>query len=382
VTLCKDWADEVASCSKVFLSASRALASKVLFDGTKINDHRPVFPKSDSRIHTVPFVCGKPSLEALKQAHERLSTVTLCKPAASHFQQGEEQDKPSGATVDGTQTTNNLPRDPPAASTEAKKTMVQPSMHAWSTASPCAVPVAGSGPTCDETIPIGLTPSEFSAWGELRSLCNASTTVFRGRMATLCEVHQHDEAALRACKERILNWRNLGEDGGTLLHAAAASGNFDLIAHLLSSGASPEAVDLRERPPYFLASDRKTRDAFRRARASLPTRWDWEKAGVPSALSAEDEERKKAKEREKRKRQKERRKQQKANAKAAEPEHCVADEDKKKRDASAQGKDAETCDHCKCSFTSSPFFALDKMFCSTDCVRSHRRSLLCGAAMH
>jgi len=41
------------------------------------------------------------------------------------------------------------------------------------------------------------------------------------------------------------------------------------------------------RTPYYLAKDKLTRDAFRKARGldELEFKWDWETAGVPTAIT-------------------------------------------------------------------------------------------------
>lgn len=49
--------------------------------------------------------------------------------------------------------------------------------------------------------------------------------------------------------------------------------NTQVIDLLLAHGASPLTLDHRERPPYFLATARPARDAFRRARGRDPDRW-------------------------------------------------------------------------------------------------------------
>ncbi|CAN0458525.1 unnamed protein product, partial [Hapterophycus canaliculatus] len=71
----------------------------------------------------------------------------------------------------------------------------------------------------------------------------------------------------------------------TPLHVAAAGGHVAVLGVLLERGASPLAEDVRGRVPYLLASNKETRDAFRRARARLPDRWDWAAARVPEPLT-------------------------------------------------------------------------------------------------
>lgn len=56
------------------------------------------------------------------------------------------------------------------------------------------------------------------------------------------------------------------------LHRAAKAGDPERVRRLLESGHDPCARDGKGRPPYDLASDKETRDAFRRFMAQQPDR--------------------------------------------------------------------------------------------------------------
>eukprot|EP00198_Chlamydomonas_reinhardtii_P013555 XP_001702892.1 predicted protein [Chlamydomonas reinhardtii] len=73
------------------------------------------------------------------------------------------------------------------------------------------------------------------------------------------------------------------------LHRAAKAGDPERVRRLLESGHDPCARDGKGRPPYDLASDKETRDAFRRFMAQQPDRWDYSTSGIPSALTEEME---------------------------------------------------------------------------------------------
>ena len=62
------------------------------------------------------------------------------------------------------------------------------------------------------------------------------------------------------------------------------------MARLLSSGHDPTVEDPHGVTAYRLAADREVRNAFRRAMAQEPDKWDWAAAGVPSGLTEEMEE--------------------------------------------------------------------------------------------
>ncbi|KAL2813285.1 hypothetical protein BJX63DRAFT_394796 [Aspergillus granulosus] len=73
----------------------------------------------------------------------------------------------------------------------------------------------------------------------------------------------------------------------TPLHLAANLNSPAVVSALLTkANADPTLANGEGRMPFELAGDRATRDAFRVARHDLgETRWDWEAAKVPSALS-------------------------------------------------------------------------------------------------
>ncbi|KAF2624805.1 ankyrin repeat and zinc finger domain-containing protein 1 [Macroventuria anomochaeta] len=73
----------------------------------------------------------------------------------------------------------------------------------------------------------------------------------------------------------------------TPLHLAASLNSAPVISALLTkAGADPTIMNDDARTPFTLAGDRATRDAFRVARSELgESAWDWEKAGIPAALT-------------------------------------------------------------------------------------------------
>ncbi|KFY06719.1 hypothetical protein V492_07797 [Pseudogymnoascus sp. VKM F-4246] len=88
----------------------------------------------------------------------------------------------------------------------------------------------------------------------------------------------------------------------TPLHFAASLNNPVVVTGLLvKAHANPEALNSDGKPPFDLAGDRSTRDAFRLARsrlatASPPVTWDWEKTHIPSPLTDADVETRRAEE--------------------------------------------------------------------------------------
>lgn len=74
----------------------------------------------------------------------------------------------------------------------------------------------------------------------------------------------------------------------TPLHLAASLNSAPVVSALLIKGnADPTIMNDDARTPFSLAGDRATRDAFRLARSELgESAWDWDAAGVPTALTA------------------------------------------------------------------------------------------------
>lgn len=76
----------------------------------------------------------------------------------------------------------------------------------------------------------------------------------------------------------------------TPLHLAANLNSAAVVTALLTrAGADPVTISNEGRTPFELAGDRATRDAFRVARHELgESKWDWDAAKVPSAISKTD----------------------------------------------------------------------------------------------
>lgn len=85
----------------------------------------------------------------------------------------------------------------------------------------------------------------------------------------------------------------------TPLHLAANQNSAPLVLGLLTKGgADPTLANNEGKTPFDLAGDRATRDAFRVARSELgETRWDWDAARIPAALTKDEAEKRDERER-------------------------------------------------------------------------------------
>lgn len=115
------------------------------------------------------------------------------------------------------------------------------------------------------------------------------------------------------------------------LHLAASINSHAVVLGLLTkAGANPTSLNGEGNPPFDLAGDRSTRDAFRIARFELgEERWDWDNsAHCPPPLSKADAE--KRAERERIEAEREEAERRKVEADRLKRESSVADEESKK----------------------------------------------------
>jgi flagellar biosynthesis GTPase FlhF len=169
---------------------------------------------------------------------------------------------------------------------------------------------------------------------------------------------------------------------------------------LIRGKANPAKLDARGRPPFFLASHEKVREAFRVARAQLGEdycKWD-EQAKVGPPLTADVLTARKEKEAEKKKKKKARLKEKKAKEKAQQEEmekrRQEEQEKQKQQEEAKRVRDGlapklatgnNVCDFCatvcKGKQRSQMFKRLDYNYCSAECLQKHKRELMANAAL-
>ena len=323
-----DWHEDLNNCAQIYVSAPRSMLTGLVVSA-KEDDHL----LDSSRLQRIPFALNRVTLAAVLPAATRLSTIFLHKKSPK-VMKGDSENASSASDKKQEKTVKkSSPPPPPAA---------EP---------PILVPVVATGAS--------LMLLEACEGGEE----SIALAVLEQATSDDLDVNASDVLG-----KRPLHW--------------AAAQSATLVKKLFEAGADPTKVDVRGRVPYYFATDRKIRDAFREARADLGEEaFDWTAAAVPEALDAAARASKKAKDADKKKKQRERQKVQKQ--KQAE-DKAKEDEAKKLKAARNANKKpqriAGTCDACEKPILGPPFSRLDFKYCSTACVANHRRILAADAA--
>uniref|UniRef100_A0A3Q3W032 VLRF1 domain-containing protein n=1 Tax=Mola mola TaxID=94237 RepID=A0A3Q3W032_MOLML len=181
--------------------------------------------------------------------------------------------------------------------------------------------------------------------------------------------------------------------GFTLLHVASGAAQKAVVRLLLDAGADPACRDNKGQTPYIVAPDKDTRNVFRKYMGENPDKYDYRKAQVPGALTAEIEsqqlEKKKAQKALRKQREKEHKEEKKQQELEAEEKRRFASlTDREKRALAAERRLAEQvaatgvslsnvkrCWLCGESLLGKiPFQYSEYSFCTTRCVQAHRKA--------
>ncbi|CAM9292672.1 unnamed protein product [Ectocarpus sp. 13 AM-2016] len=363
--LLKEWEGPLKACRVVLTSVPKGMRA-VLFDGKEAP-----FDRKDGRLRPVPFAVGKPVFEEVVAVHTRVTSIVFSDAAAVPAGDPDPASNKEGGGRDS------------LSSKQAKKN------QAKATANVAGPPVARKfeEEACPPSVELleACEQGDVDAAAALLDRLNLTAAAAVAGDAPGTGGAAAGAAATGWTAGEILNHPDGFERLMTPLHVAAAGGHVAVLGMLLERGASPLAEDVRGRVPYLLAPNKDTRDAFRRARAGQPERWDWDAARVPEPLTEELEQRKKEKlkekEKEKKRRAKLRKKVEKSKAEEEarqkkEKEDAEA-EDRRKRGLAAAGH----CDACgKALVAKKAFSRFEFRYCSTDCANLHKRKLAADAA--
>lgn len=351
------WQKHIDDSAIVLLSCPKTMR-KGLHEDTEVRKH---LPRDDDRIRKIPLDVGRPSFESACAVNEVLMRIAV-RPMTDEEGLALKMASPS---VQGEETVAKEPLLPAVGNSMKNYEQVEEKRQTTAPFTPIHEAAAANDLV------------ELTRLLELRSDEDESLPVY--------------DVDSRA-----------GETDMTPLHVAASSsdpakGAECVSALLLTGHANPCVVDGRNRPPYFVASHDKIRDAFRKARATLgEDQWSWEVGKVGPPLSLDDLGKRKTKAAEKKRRQRARQKEKKAKEKAEaerENQRLKEEEEKKKQEDDAKRIRAglkpksstadNICDFCQmtCKRRSKMFTRLEYAYCSTDCVKRHQRELTAGAAL-
>lgn len=267
------------ACRVILASVPKGMRA-VLFDGKDAP-----FERKDPRLRPVPFAVGKPVFEEVVAVHSRVTSIVFSDAATVPADDNPASDDPSNAT--GGDDGIPLLRDRGSERARNSKGGAAPAVR-----DSAAGPAAAQQHTVDaEPCPPSIELLEACERGDVDAALAlldrldlngdgaADPTAAAGSSVagvvsapswTAGEVINHPDGL-----ERLM----------TPLHVTAAAGHVAVLGALLERGANPLAEDVRGRVPYLLAANKDTRDAFRRARAGQPGRWDWDVARVPEPLT-------------------------------------------------------------------------------------------------
>ena len=382
----------------------------------------PLVLRTDPRIRRVPLDLGRPTYESVVVIHDVLTSATIRYEQSFLSLQQLETKKVDESSLKQTQLLFEGQSGLPIVATAA------------TTATP-VVPVVVVEEEEEESVLLPLTALHTAAKNgdlelirELLKTMNVNTNLdnddnnnkddndendkkeinFAAGVDFMTPLHYAaDSASATATVTTTTSGTNKStssNDMGLMVDPSVAA---EVVLELLVMGhADPVRVDARNRPPYFLASHEKVRNAFRMARAQLGEDYcDWETAKVGSPLTEKELQLRKDKEVDKKKKKRARQKEKRIKERAQQEEMEIQlkqqqEEEKGKileakriRDGLATGRSNNSsggggknvCDYCqticKGRQRSQMYKRLEYSYCSPECVQKHKRELMAAAAM-
>lgn len=373
----KEWkrCGYIDNCVNIWMGVPKVMRRDYLFGGDGEESASRLVDRNDDRIRSIPLDYGRPTLEAVEAVMECLMGCVVDEVSLEQRQvmmgENEEKKENDATALDTQQVVDSADRD---ANDDAMSNHLQEMKQQQQ--------LASSPP-----------------YNPLHE------AVMAGDLTTVTELIQQLQLDRQQSQDQETEQQSydINTQGGpeyqTPLHLASSSTHDNasaiLNALLLQARADPRTVDSRGRPPYYLSSNDKIRDTFRRARATLgESHCSWDDAKVGPPLTLQDIESKKAKAIEKKKRQRARQKEKRtqeaeasAKLKKEEEENAAkakAVEDAKRIRDGLRPKSTvgNACDYCQTIVKkkSGMFQRLQYYYCSTDCVKNHQRELMAAAA--
>ncbi|XP_066585271.1 tRNA endonuclease ANKZF1-like isoform X2 [Prorops nasuta] len=175
------------------------------------------------------------------------------------------------------------------------------------------------------------------------------------------------------------------EEGNTMLHLAAEGGHLKLVWLLLEAGSNPCNKNKKSQTPYVAATDKETRNIFRKFMGINPDKFNYSKSQIPGPITEELEQKylEKKKQLKKHKREKDKIRKKEFETKKQEEEakqRFLNLSDREKRAMAAEqrilkqgGNLMSRCFQCAVDMTGQvPFEYNANRFCSMPCLKEHR----------
>jgi hypothetical protein len=253
--LMKEWKLYLNSCGVILTSIPKTMLNYV-FDESS-NDY-PLH-KNDKRIRKITFMTEKPTFEEVKKVHKRCSTLKIQKiDTCSCELLGNESNLES-----------SLESITMAELIETKSNEVE-SFHR-------AIYVCN--PMTKDLIDASINGDMNKLKSVLETLDNNNFSSDEA-ISSLIDMRDFNKAY-------VVNAVDSMDQLFTPLHYASEAGHADIVYALLVDGeADPTRLDVRSRPPYFLAKNKEVRDCFRRCRGitGMESKWNWNSSGVPTGI--------------------------------------------------------------------------------------------------
>eukprot|EP00956_Cyclotella_meneghiniana_P002413 scaffold2720_cov52-Cyclotella_meneghiniana.AAC.3 len=282
-------------CLGVWMSVPKVMRKEYLFDDVN-EENALLLDKNDERIRSIPLDYGRPTLEAVEAVMECLMR---CEVGPMSDVNDEQHYVDNDNNDDADRTT------PADKKSNGITTTAADAMH--------------NIKEMEEDLPQVQAPPYTSL----------HEAVLAGDLTQVTELlkqqQQHVEQTTSEDKSKQSTTTTLlcdidtraGPEYSTPLHLASSSTHTNtwmiLNTLLIQGRANPCLLDSHGRPPYYLASSDKVREAFRVARHKLGENYcDWESSKIGPALSPQDIENKRIKALEKKKRQRAKQKEKKA----------------------------------------------------------------------
>lgn len=405
------WEDHFKSCQLIFYRATSS-NKNALFSGKNA-----VLTRNDERLRTIPFPTKRATFNEVKRVHEVLSKVEILGKVEDVDDIFERKDKKLDKShlkkrVHRSKSREDPIRELPQIVQDLAKEGLRDNENCDSVAlevqevtlstlhlqefENTAIKKKGKRSKNNKLgeLDINSSDEEKSPESQLVKLQNELLTAVRSGNNKMLEdlvssgKNWEDDMNL----EDLLN-HQFGDSKTTCLHLAAKHGHKNIVWTLLLHGADPSVRDKLKKVPFMFATEKETRNVFRKFMGEFPDKYDYKTAQVPPPLSKEAEEEKAAKVNEKKKAQRlakrekdkvEKVEEQKIKKEKEDKDRFLNLSDREKRALAAERRFLNTgggsaaiqkqlCFSCATDITGkTPFEYADNKFCSVGCVKKHR----------